>query len=240
LTIEAQGPDILTEAVLSTDEKSILTIIKEYLNQNRVFRLPDIVSYLSSRNAQLSTPLGYAEVNKILWSLIKKRIVVPGSKLSHDTILDNPTRGQIYDFVTKNPGSYYREIMKNLDIGSNEVIWHIDILMRFGFIRYSEIEERKIFFNSAVRNDYDVEIYYLGDKRINEIIQYLVQNMEGSTRTQMSNDLSMHYNTVVKNLEKLERIQLITRSDELDTARYHINFEKFKEILNGIESVKNV
>jgi predicted transcriptional regulator len=230
----------LTEAVLTPDEKSILVLIKDYLNQNRVFRLPAIVSYISSRNAQLSAPLGYAEVNKILWSLIKKRIVVPGSKLSQDTILDNPTRGQIYDFVTKNPGSYYREIMKNLDIGSNEVIWHIDILLKFGFIRYAEIEDRKIFFNAAVRNDYDTEIYFLGDKKINEIIQYLVQNIEGSTRTQISNDLSMHYNTVVKNLEKLEKIELIIRSDEYDTAFYRLNFEKFKEILDGIESVKTI
>lgn len=160
--------------------------------------------------------------------------------MTREQVLKNTARSQIFDFVTKNPGSYYREIMKNLDIGSNEIIWHSTILLKFAFIRYAIIDGRKIFFDNELITDFDKEIYYMGDKKINEIIQHLIQNAEGSTRSKISNDLSMNYNTVVKCLEKLENIKLIEQNQEADNILYYLNLLRFKEVLDGIESVKNI
>ena len=61
--------------LLTSNEKIILLIIREYLDQNRIFRLKDIVPFITERVAKSPNPLNDYEVQKILWSLIRKKIV---------------------------------------------------------------------------------------------------------------------------------------------------------------------
>ncbi|TFF96029.1 MAG: hypothetical protein EU544_01500 [Promethearchaeota archaeon] len=224
---------------LSDVENKVLVIIKDYLNQNKVFRAKKIVPFIMTRLKAFDVDLNEQGIQKILWKFIREHIVVPGSKLMKETILETNTRKTIFNFIDKNPGTYLREIMDHHDLGSHETLWHLNLLLKFNLIRAKKIGRYKTYFNAKMPEDYDEEMFYLGDPDINLIIQTLVEQNEGMLINHVAEKLGHNFNTVKSNLEKLSQLELVKVSQGGDgQAFYSVNPEKFKEALHGIEAMK--
>lgn len=225
---------------LSDVEAKVLVLIKEYLNNNRVFNAKEIVPFVMNgiKSSDLENPPNESGIQKIIWKFIKERIVVQGSKLSKYTILENGTRKGIFNHVNKYPGSHLREIMDKLSLGSHVAMWHTNLLIKFGLVRSSKIGKYKAFFNNSLEASLDTEIFHLGNRNINEIIQILFTSSDGLTINQMSTQLGMHYNTTTNYLHTLNQMQLLYQNEDNNQTLYLLNRERFKELLDGIESIK--
>lgn len=196
---------------LQEHEKLVLQIVYEFLNKNREFNIQKVIPFIHSRIRHTSINLNYQGIYEVLNSLLKKKILVEGSKLSRNDILKNKTRKLIYNFIQENPGTHFSKITKELNLSNHVVVWHLSMLLKFKFIKKNSIDNNEVFFDIDM-NQLDVElIYYKNHEKSREIITYLKENNIGVSKTRIAEDLHIHINTLSKYLIMLENLRIIYR-----------------------------
>ncbi len=215
-------------------------IIKDFLNQNRVFNAKAIIPFILNglKSFKFDTSLNESGIQKVLWRLIRDHYVVPGSKLTKENLLKNATRNEIFKIIDKYPGTYLREIMEKLKLGSQEALWHLNLLIKFNLVRFTKIGRNNVYFNQKLPNTRDKQLFYLGNKDIGSIAQHLITSSGPLSINSIANELKLHFNTVNGHVQKLSELGLIAQKEENSQVLYSIDFEKFKETMDGIEAVK--
>jgi len=213
--------------MLLNNEEIVYNIVLDYLNQNRPFRISEILPYIISRFTKASVNINENGVKEILRSLIKKNLLVEGSVLTRNELIQNPKRRQIFYIVRDNPGIIFNRIVKKSNFSNYIVYWHMSILLKFGCIEKEMVGKHQIFFDSKVNVEDAKAAYYLSKKKSIQIIKYLRNNDVGITKTQLSKKLEMHINTVTKYLINLEKIKIINRELLSNKILYFLNEEYF-------------
>lgn len=196
---------------LTKNEKIVLTVVQEYLDKNRQFNLKKILPFIISRFRLASININKQGIEEILKSLVQKNLLVEGSKLSYENILSNFKRIQIYNFILKNPGTYFNKIVKQLKLSNHVVVWHLNMLEKFNYIKKESLDNHDIYFDTDLELEVVKKIYFSSKKKSREIINHLKTYNEGITKTQISNDLNMHPNTVTKYLNVLLENDLVIK-----------------------------
>ena len=119
----------------------VCDIIREYLKKKPFFSIEDIVTFISNR-VRANPNLNKNRIELIIKDLIRKRILVPGTKLMKNNIIEHPIRNEIYNYIKKNP-SNINQIMKAINIGSNQALWHLSCLEKFRFTRSKKLLIKK-------------------------------------------------------------------------------------------------
>jgi len=172
-------------------------------------RLDEIIPYLAGRFSRSSININKRGIVKILNSFIDRNIIVEGSKLTIEDVLANEKRREILKFIEKNPGTYYYNIVKELDMASHVVVWHIEILLDFNLINTVEEDNHDIYFCGEIPPEKAKKLYYLINEKSKKIWTYLESNDMGATKTEISKNLAMHPKTVKKYINTLKDYQLI-------------------------------
>ncbi|MFX1280816.1 MAG: winged helix-turn-helix transcriptional regulator [Promethearchaeota archaeon] len=210
---------------LSQHENLILNIVQEYLSLNKFFDMKKVLPFIQSVLRSALVDLNTRAIEEILRSLVKKRLIVEGTKLTKNDILVNETRNKIYNYILKNPGSYFNKIVIDLNINKPVVVWHVKMLERFGYIKREVFENHAIFFDTSLTDKKKKVGYFTSNEKSKRIIEYLKLNDFGITKTNLSNDLGMHHNTVSKYLKKLEEFNVIIKKKTPKQTLYFLNEE---------------
>ena len=215
-------------------EPLIFGLIKEYLKKKPFFSIEDIVEYISNRTRAKSY-LNKNRIEKSIKDLIKKRRLIPGTKLMKNNIIEHPIRNEIYNHIKKNP-SNINEIMRAINIGSNQVLWHLSCLEKFQFTRSRDIENQRIIFIFDSNPELDELYFYLRQEIVQKIIEFMLKKNDFLKVSDISNNLKKNYNTIKKYLEILHNLQLVEIERDkkrilfkLDLQRYY----KLKELIFG-------
>lgn len=219
---------------LDKDEAKVYNLVKEYLKKKPFFSILDIMSYLNYYLRKSET-LNKKKIKEILNTLIEKNLIIPGAKLVKENIFENPRRKEIYEYICYNPGCNINDIMNILQIGSNQVLWHLKFLTKFQFIRKVEFDNQKIFFKFQLNEHYDELFYYLRNESIIKILKLLKSSKEGINPTKISKFLKMHYYTLKKYLNILSRLNLILL--DYDENSYNLNQEVYYKILRDLKNI---
>jgi len=217
---------------LNNAESVVLELVKEYLQKKPFFSIEDIVEFISYR-VRANPNINRNKIEVILKSLIKKRILIPGTKLMKNNIIEHPIRNEIYNFIKKNP-SNINEIMKAINIGSNQALWHLSCLEKFRFTRSKKIGNQKIIFEYDSNPEYDMLFFYLKQDIVQEIVDFMIKENKTLKRTEISTGLKKNYNTIKKYLEILKNLELITIEKENKKISFKINTEKYYKIKTSI------
>ena len=196
---------------LVEEEQIVLNIVHEYLNKNRQFTFEEILPYLNSRIRLSSINISHEGVRKILMSLTNKKLFVEGSKLSKSEILNNKKRKDIYEFIIKNPGTYFNRIVHELNISNHIVVWHLNMLLKFEYITKEDLENHEIYFDSSTEFDNIKLNYFTTKEKSQKIINFIKKDNLGITKTSLSQELKMHMNTLAKYLNLLEKYDIIVK-----------------------------
>ena len=208
---------------LQEQERIVLTIVQEYLNKNRYFNMTEILPFIHSRFKMASININLRGIEEVLTSLVNKNLIVEGSKLTKNDILKNAKRRKIYDFIVKNPGTYFNRIVKRLEMSNHVVIWHLSMLLKFSYIKTENLDNHEIYFefNFKLRN---IKFNYFTSKDKSKlIIDYLKNNDIGITKTKISTDLKIHINTTIKYLDFLEDFNVVNRKNLSNKTLYFLN-----------------
>ncbi|MFW9942949.1 MAG: hypothetical protein ACFFFT_18075 [Candidatus Thorarchaeota archaeon] len=208
-------------------EKLVLRIIQNYLNKNRILDPESIIPFIQSRLKEASVYLTYYAIELILKSLLKQKLIVKASKLTHEDILKNQKRKKIYNFILENPGSHFNKIVTTLNISNHVVVWHLNMLLKFNFIKKEKIDNHEVYSIPNVYSKTAELSYYISKRKSQKIINYLKQNDIGVSKTRLSADLKMHINTVNKYLGILENIKIVSKETHSKKVLYFLNEKKY-------------
>ena len=216
----------MSEQILQ-HENIVFSIVQDYLHKNRVFTIGDAVPFINVRLKQHSISLTYMGIKEVLKSLIKKKLILEKSKLSKDNLLNNETRKMIFKYICDNPGVYFNQIAKKLNLSNYILAWHVKMLKNFNFIRSKDIENHEVFFDFILKPEYDLTYYLIAKDKSREILNYLIKNKKGASKTKLSNELKMHSNTVKKYVESLEAEELLYKEEMPRKTIYRLNHKKY-------------
>ena len=210
----------------------VCDLIREYLKKKPFFSIEDIVVFINNR-VKSNPYLNKNSIELIIKNLIKKRILIPGTKLMKNNIIEHPIRNEIYNYIKKNP-SNINEIMRAINIGSNQALWHLSCLEKFRFTRSKKIANQKIIFEYDSNPEYDMLFFYLKQDIVQKIIDFMIKENKTLKSTEIATGLKKNYNTIKKYLEILKNLDLITIEKENKKVFFKINTEKYYKIRASI------
>lgn len=216
----------------SEQEKLILNVVEEYLNKNRYFDMSEILPFIISRFRMSSVDINIRRIGEILRTLVKKKYIVEGSKLINSDILKNLKRKQIFDYILENPGIYFNRLLKELRMTNHVVVWHLNVLVKFNFIKKEKFDNHDIYFDSKFDVKKSKFTYITSKDKSKKIINYLKKNDFGLTKTQLSKNLKMHPNTISKYLKLFEQFNIVVKKKASKRNIYFLNDVYMKNYLN--------
>ncbi len=211
-------------------ENLILTIVQDYLNQTKYLNMKKVIPFINAKLKTYLVDLNYRAIEEILRSLTKKKLIDEGTKFTRLDVLNNKKRKQIYDFILKNPGVYFNTIVRVLKINKPVIVWHINMLARFDFIKREEFENHEIFFDSRLSAMNRKFRYFTSKEESKKILKYLKENDYGITKTHLSMNLGMHHNTITKYLNKFEEFNIILKKKVDKRMLYFLNEDLAKAL----------
>ncbi len=217
-------------------EKLILGVVGEYLNKNRYFDMSEILPFIISRFRMASVDINIRRIEEILRSLVKKKHIVEGSKLISSDILINSKRKHIYDYILENPGIYFNRLLTELHISNHVVVWHLNVLLKFNFIKKEKFDNHDVYFDSNFEVKNSKFAYITSKDKSKKIINYLKNNDFGITKTQLSKSLKMHPNTISKYLKLFEQFNIVVKKKVSKRVIYFLSDVYMKNYLNTDEA----
>lgn len=226
--IKIPQPDELTNY-----EELIFKSIKEILNKNIVFYIDsEIVDYCRQK-----IKLSEFQVYKTLYSLIHRKLLVPGSTLTKDHVLENENRAIIFNQIKEKPGIHIRELCSIINKSSGVVRAHLKVLENFEFIRRKTYSNPKLtlLFTSDYPDIYDDFFVVTKNENDQRIIQLLINDL--LTISELSTQLGVHHSTIQYHLEKLEALDLVLhiKLDE-NTTKYIFNKTRLDAFMTFLET----
>ncbi|TFF85936.1 MAG: hypothetical protein EU551_02935, partial [Promethearchaeota archaeon] len=99
-------------------QKKIYDILRDF-----VVKKPHFTIYELFMECTRKSNLDDEEIKKSIEKFIKKKIIIPGSRLTNDKILENKTRSEIFDLISTKPGLHFNYIINQINIGVHAGYW---------------------------------------------------------------------------------------------------------------------
>jgi len=193
------------------EEEIVFNTIQDYLNENKILDREKVINRIKSNFSKVSININQEGIIKHIDSLIKKKRIVEGSKLTKDGVLLNTNRKKIYDFIKTNPGTYFYKITNELNMGNQLVFWHLNFLIEFELIKKAIIENHEIYFISSLSVEEGKRLYYTIKEESKKILDYLKADDSGATKKKLSLELDLAPKTVTKYIESLEKFNFLDK-----------------------------
>ncbi|MHA1281490.1 MAG: winged helix-turn-helix transcriptional regulator [Promethearchaeota archaeon] len=211
-------------------EEVVLGIIEEFLAKKTFSAIEDIVVFVNNRVRAYSN-INRNRIELIIKDLIKKRVIIPGTKLMKNNIIENEKRKKVLNYIQKNPGSNINEIMRANNLGSNLALWHLSTLEKFRFIRSVKFGNKIIFFPYDSNPNYDKIYFYMKNDIIQEIITLLKKESKPLKITDIATMLKKNHYTIKKYIEILVKIKIVDIKKDKSRNIYQLNKERLRKII---------
>lgn len=216
-----------TNSKISTQESLVLNLVHDYLSKNRYLEVNKIVPYLNAILSKSEPFLNKNGIKVVVSNLIKKNLLVDGSKLTRDDVLKNTNRLKIYNIIVNNPGIHLMNIINLLGMSIFLVKWHLNMLLKFNFVKRTNVENREIYYDLNLSEKKAKFLHFMGRERTIKIIKYLKKNPNGLSKYRISKELRMHPNTISKYIHKLEELDILSRKDFSNKTLYMLKNTSF-------------
>ncbi len=204
-------------------EVVVFNFVREYLSNNRIFETNKAIAFINSRLSKSDINLNGYGIDAIITNLIKKNMIIEGSKYTRDDVLKNSNRMSIYTTILENPGIHFMRIVGALGMSIFLVKWHLDMLLKFNYIKRTQVGHCEIYFDSALSAQKASVLHFLSREKTIKIMNYLRENSNGCPKYRLSKEIKMHPNTITKYIQKLEEIGCISKRKVSNKTLYFVN-----------------
>ena len=83
---------------LDNAESIVLNLVEEFLTKKTFFSIREIISYISNR-VRYNPNINENRIELILKDLIKRRVIIPGTRLMKNNIIEHPKRNEIFNYI---------------------------------------------------------------------------------------------------------------------------------------------
>ncbi|MEE9379318.1 MAG: hypothetical protein V3V33_14940 [Candidatus Lokiarchaeia archaeon] len=220
---------------LDNAESVVLELVKEFLTKKTFFSLREIISFINNR-VRYNPNINENRIELILKDLIKRHVIIPGTRLMKNNIIEHPKRNEIFNYIKKNP-SNINEIMKVMHIGSNQALWHLSCLEKFQFVRSKQLNNHRIFFKFDSNPKFDKLYYYLKKEILQKIINFMKQESKALKITEIATGLKKNHNTIKKYLDILTDLKLVKIEKDNKRKLYIFDTKKYTKVRKLIQGV---
>jgi predicted transcriptional regulator len=160
------------------------------------------------------------------------RIITPGEeriptveeKVTGETILMNPQRQLILQYLSKYPCNHMNGIVRDLGLSYPTVKWHIDLLVKQDFVSYKNVGNKNVYFPYNMIAEKDIELFTFLNKDKARLLYLTLVNKPGLTQKEICKLSKMSNRTVISYLNDLEKYEFIkVRKDGIFRKYYPTN-----------------
>lgn len=211
----------------------IVAIAHEIIRNQRYILLENLLQI-----SKKQTGAERIAVENVINHLIRDKVIVPGSRLVRQILLQNDARKKIYNVIKLFPGVNINSIKKTLNLGSNAVMWHLSVLLKFGCIHEIEYKSSSLF---ALARLTAKETILCSLLRKN-LIRIILQKLEFSRKSlaDLEKDLGETKSKIFYNLRNLEEFEIITKSVEDGNSVYYRLNQNSKDLYLVYKDLQSV
>ncbi len=153
--------------------QQVIAIAEEISQENKVLNTRVIYNRAKHR---LKIPRnGLIEIIQLL---IDKHILVDGSRYTRESVLSNRIRMFIFEIINSELGIHLSEIKRKIkgiikEISTGQLIWHIEMLKKFGLIKKINFKNYTIFIPIDVDEQIGIIYFLLRDEINFKILKFL-------------------------------------------------------------------
>ena len=214
--------------------QEVILIAKEIVDQNKPLTTERL--YNTAKNRLNLTRRGLLSIINFLFN---KKILVEGSRYTKESLLLNPYRKKIYNFILNNLGAHFSLIKKGALAGEDnkgspgQLIWHLEKLLKFNFIKKLKVGKYMLFLPIDIDDNAGLIYFILRDKLNERIINLFIEHKQ-LKKAEIYKFLEESRDLVYYRLNSLIKYGILTSSEQdpeqLIFAPRQIEF--IKEILN--------
>ncbi|TFG04928.1 MAG: hypothetical protein EU536_03475 [Promethearchaeota archaeon] len=212
-------------ASLTKVEQKVFELVNQLNKQGQKIRIKDLFA-LAKRKLKFPQ----LEIERAIWSLIQKKYIVDGKKLTKATVLTNKNRQEMLQYLYNNPGTHIRAVREKMNMGSYLTSWHIMILEKFGYIRKKQHKNMVLLFPALIQEGDEELFTVLKDEKVFEINEYLFEN-KSITLQNVQTKFKLAKNDAQSYLDVLQSVELVGFKDENGERVYYGNSERLQSFI---------
>jgi len=213
----------MPKTTLTQEQEIVLSVVQEFLDQNRPFEEATVVPYIQNQCTRNSINLNKEGIKTILQGLVRNYYVVQGSKLNREKILENQNRRKLFNLIKSQPGIYFNRLIRRAKLANHVVSWHLNVLMKFKCIEKNTIENHEVYYLSSVKFYEVKKQFYLSKRKGKEIMHYFNAHLgEAITKSQLERELNTHYNTISKYVDSFSELDILTQEKLENSTNYYL------------------
>ena len=224
---------------LGLDHPSVQQVIQIALELTREHKLINIELLYNRAKRELKIPR--QGLNKIIQMLLNRKFLVDGSKFTKETVLKNKIRYYIYWLVKTNIGAHFSFLKKEVtqqkesEMGVGHLIWHLEKLIKFNFIKKVKVKNCTIFLPMDISDEEGILYFILRDDLNKQIVEILLEH-ESVNKADIFKELNVKREKTYYRIKKLIELEIISPIAE-DEKIISINLSKkdlIMEVINNI------
>ena len=224
---------------LGLDHPSVQQVIHIALELTKEHKLINTELLYNRAKKELKIPR--QGLNTIIQMLLNRKILVDGSRFRKETILRNKVRYYIYWLIKTNIGSHFSFLKKEVaqqresEMGVGHLIWHLEKLIKFNFIKKVKIKNCTIFLPVEISDEEDILYFILRDILNKQIVEILLK-LESINKADIYKELNVKREKTYYRIKKLIELEIISPKTE-DEKIISINLSKkdlIREVFNNI------
>ncbi len=196
------------------------------------------------RSTALSTSTSILPDRNILWNLLLTPIIFIGHvlyppiirRLDEEMVVENETRMKIISCLAERDFLHFRELKRELGIGTSSLKWHLRVLEDFRIIHHQKVGQYEIFFLlRKMPNNEFLDIYFAIISGVGYRVAKAFREMKHWDIDNLAEYLGSSKEAIRYHLKKLEKIGLILPTSQ---TRFKLNPQKLIYLSQAIERRK--
>ena len=135
---------------------------------------------------------------------------------------EESTKDRVYQFISRHPGSYFREVLRSLEIGTGNLQYAIEVLEREGKITAFRLGSYKHFYPSEIGEEKKNVLGMLSQESPREILLFLAKK-PGASQTEVAREIRCSSPTARWYLRRLESLSLVRSNRSGAVMKYYAN-----------------
>ena len=220
---------------LGLDHPSVQQVIQIALELTKEHKIINTELLYNRAKRELRIPR--QGLNTIIQMLLNRKILVDGSRFTKETILKNKVRYYIYWLVKTNIGAHFSFLKKEVaqqkesPMGVGHLIWHLEKLIKFNFIKKVKVTNCTIFLPVEISDEEGIMYFLLRDDSNRKIVQMLLEH-ESVNKADIYKDLNFKREYTYYRIKKLIDLEVISPLSE-DEKHISINLRK-KDLIRDV------
>ena len=176
----------------------------------------------------------------IFESLIQNQMIYLKEDKIILNILANPLRKRIYFLIQSYPAVNFNYLKNILQIGSNQLLWHVSVLEKFNYIKSNQIGKIIVYSVPNVPRNELILSFLILKGSMRNLLRLLTNSTNGITIMEMVTELCVPRSNVLYSLKKFQEMNIVSKKEEKSPYIYELNSLFLDLILEILKKFQNL